>query len=101
KYRDVKVESGGAARRAPAPVRRAAPPKPAAVRGGVMAAMAGRILRVEVVEDQPVKNGELLLIFEAMKMENEIRASQEGVVKQVAVKVGDRVNAGDLLLVIE
>ncbi len=71
------------------------------MKGGVLSAMAGRILRIAVEEGQSVQNGDLLLVFEAMKMENEVRSSQAGAVKQVAVKVGDRVNAGDLLLVIE
>ena len=61
----------------------------------------GVLVRVAVEEGQQIKNGDLLLIFEAMKMENEVRASHEGTVKQLAIKVGDRVNGGDLLMVID
>jgi len=63
--------------------------------------MAGRILKVAVEPGQAVKAGDLVLVFEAMKMENELRSPQDGIVKEVRVKAGDRVNLGDLLLVID
>ncbi len=101
RYRTVKSEAGGRPRAA-APVRKAAAAAPkATVPGGVPAAMAGRVLKIAVEAGQAVKSGELLLIFEAMKMENEIRSPQDGTVKEIAVKAGDRVNAGDLLLVLQ
>lgn len=102
RYRTVQ-SAAGARPRAAAPARKAttaAPPK-VAVPGGVTAAMAGRVLRLAVEAGQAVKSGELLLVFEAMKMENEIRSPQDGTVKEIAVQVGDRVNAGDLLLVLQ
>jgi oxaloacetate decarboxylase alpha subunit len=100
KYHNVKVEGGRPRPVAVAPKRQAAAPK-ASVPGGVPAPMAARILSVAVSEGQSVTTGDLLLIFEAMKMENEVRAQHDGTVKQVAVKPGDRVNVGDLLLVVE
>jgi biotin carboxyl carrier protein len=101
RYHSVKTEAGARPRPA-APVRKAAASAPkAAVPGGVPAAMAGRVLKIAVEAGQSVKSGELLLIFEAMKMENEIRSPQDGTVKEIAVKAGDRVNAGDLLLVLQ
>ncbi len=103
KYHTVEVERGGAASR---PATRQMKPRQTASAvatgpGGVPAAMAGRVLRINVEEGQSVKTGDVLLIFEAMKMENEIRSPHDGTVKQIAVQVGDRVNGGDLLLVIE
>ncbi len=100
RYRTVQ-SAAGARPRAAAPVRKAAAPPKAAVPGGVTAAMAGRVLRLAVEAGQAVKSGDLLLVFEAMKMENEIRSPQDGTVKEIAVKAGDRVNAGDLLLVLQ
>ncbi len=103
KYRDVRTE-GGSARmakpRAAVAPRQATTPA-ASVPGGVPAAMAGRVVKLSVEAGQSVATGDLLLVFEAMKMENEIRASQNGIVQEIRVKVGDRVNAGDLLLVIQ
>jgi len=81
--------SGGA----PAP--RAARP---ASRGAVAAQMTGRILRIEVQPGDEVQEGALLLVLEAMKMENEIRSPRSGRVKAVVVNVGDRVNNGDPLV---
>ena len=100
KYHTVKSEGGRAPRVAVAAKRQATAPV-ANVPGGVPAAMAGRIVSVAVQEGQPVKSGDLLLIFEAMKMENEVRATRDGTVGKVAVKTGDRVSVGDLLMVVE
>jgi len=101
RYRAVKTGGGGARPRAAVAVRKAASAPPASVPGGIPAAMAGRVLKLAVEQGQAVKTGDLLLIFEAMKMENEIRAPIDGAVKEIAVKAGDRVSAGDLLLVIQ
>jgi len=82
-------------------------PRPSARRpvalssGSVTAPIAGRVLRVFVEVGQGVKEGDVLLILEAMKMENELRAPKEGLVKDVAIVPGARVNEGELLLVIE
>jgi biotin carboxyl carrier protein len=103
-YREVHTDCGvrgpGSSPRATA-ARQAAPSRssPASEPGGIPAAMAGRVLKIAVEPGQAVKSGELLLIFEAMKMENEIKAAHDGTVKEISVKVGDRVSAGDLLLV--
>lgn len=74
--------------------------RPAAGKGAVAAQMAGRVLRIEVKAGDQVEEGALLLILEAMKMENEIRAPRAGMVQSVAVSVGDRVNGGDALVVL-
>ena len=62
--------------------------------------MPGTILKVNVTAGQTVKEGDLLVILEAMKMENEIFAPKGGTVTQVLVEKGASVNTGDVLVVI-
>jgi len=66
----------------------------AAVGGIVKAPMPGLVVRVEVTKGQSVEAGEGLVVVEAMKMENELRASHAGIVEQVHVSAGDRVEKG-------
>jgi biotin carboxyl carrier protein len=63
--------------------------------------MPGVILNVMVTVGQSVKEGDVLLILEAMKMENEMTSPSTGTVKEVAVSKGSNVNTGDLMVVIE
>lgn len=65
------------------------------------APMPGKIVAVEVAVGQAVKPGDGLLIMEAMKMENEFRATTAGKVREIRVQVGQAVNPGDVLIVIE
>jgi pyruvate carboxylase subunit B len=60
--------------------------------------MAGKIILVKVVEGDAVKEGQTLVIIEAMKMENELRCLAAGKVVKVAVAAGDIVKPGDKLL---
>ena len=73
------------------------------VSGGkiVKAPMPGTILDIKVQPGQMVKKGEILLILEAMKMENEILSSADGVVKQIVVAKNAIVSTGDALVVIQ
>ena len=64
----------------------------------VLAPMPGQITEIKVSAGQVVQKGQILLILEAMKMENEILADSDGIVKEVAVSKGANVNTGDLLL---
>ncbi|MGM0652557.1 MAG: biotin/lipoyl-containing protein [Bacillota bacterium] len=66
----------------------------------VKAPMPGSILEVKVSAGEEVKEGDVLLVLEAMKMENELTASQAGTVSEVLVKKGDTVNSGDPLVVL-
>ena len=70
--------------------------------GGLVltAPMPGKIVRIEVAVGQAVKPGDGLLVIEAMKMENEFRATTAGTVQEVRVQVGQAVNAGDVLIVV-
>ena len=113
---EVEVEAGKAmcvaeyeafvpAAPAAAPVAAAPVAAPAAgmtVSGGesVTAPMPGNILKVAVSEGQTVKEGELLVVLEAMKMENEIFAPKSGTVAQVLVSKGSTVDTGATMVVL-
>ena len=75
---------------------------PAAVTAGtnVDAPLPGNVLNVKVSVGQAVKAGDVLVIIEAMKMENEVAAPCDGVVKQIVANKGAVVATGDTLLVI-
>ena len=111
---EVTVEEGftgaASAPKAAAPAPKAAPaaapkaaPAPAAAQAGaagavaVTAPMPGKILGVKASAGQAVKRGQVLLILEAMKMENEIVAPQDGTVATINVAVGDSVEPGATL----
>ena len=87
---------------APAPKAAAPAAKPAAAAPAgaeaIKAPMPGNINAVKVSQGQNVKKGDVLLVLEAMKMENEIMAPRDGVVASVNVSKGATVNTGDVLL---
>ena len=105
----VTVEDGastGAAPVAAAPVAAApapAAPAPAAAPAGaqgsvtVNAPMPGKILGVKASVGQAVKKGDVVVVLEAMKMENEIVAPQDGTIASINVAVGDSVESGAVL----
>ena len=120
---EVEVEQGKAVlldeyeALAPAPAAAAAPvaaapaaaPAPAAVPAApvnlaagetVTAPMPGNIIRVDVAQGDTVKAGQILVILEAMKMENEIVAPKDGTVAQVVTSKGSVVDTGAPLIVI-
>ena len=81
----------------------AAPAAAAVVTGAgeaVNAPMPGTILKVNVTQGQAVKEGDVLCVLEAMKMENEIMAPKAGTVTQVVTSKGAAVNTGDPLVVL-
>ena len=83
----------------PAAAAKPAPAAPAG-EGTIVAAMPGTITDVKVSTGDAVKRGDTLLILEAMKMENEIKAPCDGVVDTIEVTKGAAVNAGMVLLVL-
>ena len=87
---------------APAAPAAAAPAAPAVTGAGeaVKAPMPGTILKVNVTAGQAVKEGDVLCVLEAMKMENEIVAPKAGTVTQVVAAKGASVASGDPLVVI-
>ena len=87
---------------APAPEAAAPAAAPAVTGAGeaVNAPMPGTILKVNVTAGQAVKEGDVLCILEAMKMENEIMAPKSGTVTQVVVSKGSKVDTGAALVVI-
>ena len=85
----------------------AAPAAPAAVPAAALASgevvkapMPGNILKINVAPGQKVEEGDVLIVLEAMKMENEIVATKSGTVAQVAVSKGAVVETGTPLVVI-
>jgi len=75
--------------------------RPATGDGRIKAPIPGIITRINVEVGQTVEAGQSMLVLEAMKMENEIRASKGGVVRQVSVKPGQTVTLNEALLEIE
>jgi biotin carboxyl carrier protein len=67
----------------------------------VKAPMPGKVTQVVVAAGDRVAVGDPLLVIEAMKMENELRARTAGLVREVRVAAGQAVNPGDVLLVLE
>ncbi|MGN1403013.1 MAG: biotin/lipoyl-containing protein [Ruminococcus sp.] len=90
------VAPAAAAAPAPAP----APSVNLAAGEPVNAPMPGNILRVEVKQGDTIKAGQLLVVLEAMKMENEILAPKDGTVAQVVVSKGSTVETGSPLIVL-
>lgn len=104
---EVEVEEiGAAAAAAPVAAPAAAPAAPAAAPAAPAAAgandvlcpMPGTIVDIKVQVGSAVKKGDVLVVFEAMKMENEIMAATDGTVAAVYVNKGDSVESGKVLL---
>ncbi|MBO5339115.1 MAG: biotin/lipoyl-binding protein [Clostridia bacterium] len=88
---DIKAPS------APAPAAAPAPTSAPAGAQAIKAPMPGTILKVNVSNGQSVKKGDVLMILEAMKMENEILAPNDGTVSSVGVSQGATVESGTVL----
>ena len=79
-----------------------APAAPAASGEGtpLLSPIQGTVLKINVSEGSSVKKGDVLLVIEAMKLENDIVAPKDGVVKGIKVSKGQNVNSKDQLLII-
>lgn len=104
---DVQVEEAdsssapaapAAAPKAAAPAPKKAAPAAAASGEPVTSPMPGTILNVPVKVGQAVKTGDVLVVLEAMKMENEIKAAKDATVASIAVSKGEAVNTGTVLV---
>jgi len=73
---------------------------PKVMDGAITASMQGMVLKVKVKKGDSVSKGDVVLVLEAMKMENNIHAPHGGAVKDIFVKEGSTVGAGDVLMVI-
>jgi biotin carboxyl carrier protein len=103
---EVDASTAAAAAPAPAPVSAPAPAAPAAAPAAgagekVTAPMPGTVLDVKVSAGDTVAKGQVIMILEAMKMENDIVASCDGKITSVLAKKGDTVNSGDTLATIQ
>ncbi len=76
-------------------------PQPTQGKINVKAPMPGNILDIKTTVGAAVKAGQVLVILEAMKMENEIVAPQDGVVTAISCTKGNTVNADDILVVMD
>lgn len=85
---------------AAAPAPKAAPAAAAAGDNTVTAPMPGKIVKLVASVGQAVNAGDVLLILEAMKMQNEITAPAAGTVKSFAINAGDSVKPGQTMVVI-
>ena len=102
---EVELEelTGAAPAPAPAPAATPAPPPPPAPADGeqVSSPMPGTILAVNVAVGDTVKRGQVLMILEAMKMENEIMCPRDGRVTAIQTAKGAAVESGTLLCVLQ
>ncbi len=100
---EIELEELTGAAPAPAPAAPAPAPAAAAPAGGeqVTSPMPGTILSINVAAGDTVKRGQVLMILEAMKMENEIMCPCDGKVVSVNTSKGAAVESGTLLCVIQ
>ncbi len=84
---------------APAPAPTAPAPAASGAAGGITVSspMPGKILSVKASVGQAVKKGDVILVLEAMKMENEVVAPEDGTIATINVAANDSVEAGDTL----
>lgn len=104
----VEIKGEGAPAAAPAPAAQPAPAAapapqaaPAAPAGALTAPLPGTIKQIKVKAGQSVKRGDVVLTLEAMKMENDIQATQDGKVKAVLVQSDQQVQQGEALIEFE
>lgn len=105
---DVTVEEGTASGSAPAQVKKPAPapkaaPKPAPAASGtagsikINSPMPGKIVDIKANVGDKVTKGQVILVLEAMKMENDIVAPEDGTIASISVSVGSSVESGETI----
>lgn len=105
---DVEEIKGGVAQapatpQVPAPQPTASPAAPTGGSGAtkIEAPMQGKIVSVKVAEGEMVSDGDVVAVLEAMKMENEIVASESGTVASINVAAGQSVDVGDVIITLD
>ncbi|MDD4249799.1 MAG: biotin/lipoyl-binding protein, partial [Methanosarcina sp.] len=93
---EVKIEPLGGVS-----ISEASPKKPESIKGGVTCSMQGMVLSIKVKVEDAVKEGDVVAVIEAMKMENAVHAPHSGTVKEIFVSEGDTVTPGNIILSIE
>ncbi len=81
-------------------IRPAESERPKIMDGAITASMQGMVLKIKVKKGDAVSKGDVVIVLEAMKMENNVHAPHGGSVRDIFVKEGSTVGAGDLLMVI-
>ena len=92
-------EVKGSVKAAPAEEKSAAPTN-SGEGANVLAPIAGKLLDIKVKVGDAVKKGEIVAVIEAMKLENEVPSTADGIVKEVKAAKGNTVNNGDVLIVL-
>lgn len=67
----------------------------------VSSPMPGKVISIPVTEGQKVKAGDVLIVIEAMKMQNNYKASSDGKIKKILVKEGDTINGDQILITLD
>ena len=83
----------------PKPVEKTVSPQ-AETKTNILAPMQGKIIKVNVIVGSEVKKGDVLMVLEAMKLENDILCPVDGYVSQVLIKEGQKADINQLLLII-
>jgi pyruvate carboxylase subunit B len=76
-------------------------PSAESIPGAVTSHMQGMILSIKVNVGDTVKEGDIICVIEAMKMENAIHSPHSGIVKEIFFSEGDSVSSGDVIMAIE
>ncbi len=92
------IDAPGRARTTHAPIRKSPAPRPAATGDAIVAPMHGVVADLLVRPGDEVKAGQVVVVVEAMKMMNELRAPRAGIVERVAVEKGATVEGGTILV---
>ncbi|MDN6137167.1 acetyl/propionyl/methylcrotonyl-CoA carboxylase subunit alpha [Corynebacterium sp.] len=95
------VVGGGAAPRKKSKKRRGAGGKAAVSGDTVVAPMQGTVIKVNVENGQEIEEGEVIVVLEAMKMENPVKAHKSGIISDLAVETGSQINKGNPILEIK
>lgn len=95
------VVGGGAAPRKKSKKRRGAGGKAAVSGDTVIAPMQGTVIKVNVENGQEIEEGEVIVVLEAMKMENPVKAHKSGIISDLAVETGSQINKGNPILEIK